>query len=392
MIKRRLLFAFLMIILLLPLWLWLGWLFTPSNKLVVAIIDKTVLNQKDQEHISLTWILNNHRFTKAGTQRYKVNHDYYGFFPGDSGKYKIKGLERFSSEQLNRLSTDADVAYFTDTYGVYKNDWYSGKDNGNRQAWMIYGGMSAQDIEFLQDMKARHKLIITEFNTIGAPTSADNRNKFERLFGMHWTGWVGRHFESLDTSVSKEIPRWLINSYMRQHHRTWPYHKAGVAFVNTEDVVVILEEGTHLASPVPDIITAAYGQKKLSLPAEIDYPYWFDVISPEIPLNHIVSRFAIKVNANGAKELKKYDIPQTFPAIIMHNDKDYRFYYFSGDFCDNPIGLGTSYFRGVGAFKWFFYNGGDPSERRGFFWSFYKPMMSEILEENLREKIATKSK
>jgi len=362
--------------------MWLAWYFTPKTKLVVAIIDKTVLDQDKQEHISLTWVLNNNRFTKTSTEHYHNGSDYYGFFPLENEKFRLKGLERFSSDQIKQLSTDADVVYFTDTYGIYKKEWYSQKQ-GTERSGLLYGGLSTQDVELLQDMKAKHKLIITEFNTIGSPTNADNRNKFENLFAMHWTGWSARYFYSLDSTIDKELPRWLINDYKRDHGHQWPFHKSGVAFVSNDDRVVVLENGTHLTDPVPHIITAGYGQKKLSLPARMKYPFWFDVISPDLSVNHALSRFDISVNANGAAELKKYNIPATFPAIIMHNDKDYRFYYFSGDFCDNPVGITSSYFKGVTFFKWLLYNTDDPAERKSFFWNFYRPMMTNILEENV---------
>lgn len=77
MIKRRFFFALLIILLLLPLWLWIAWFFTPNRKLVIAIVDKTVLNQTGQEHISLTWVLHNNRFLKTSSQPYKNNHDYF---------------------------------------------------------------------------------------------------------------------------------------------------------------------------------------------------------------------------------------------------------------------------------------------------------------------------
>ncbi len=381
MTRKKLYLLFIPFIILFPLWMWLGWLFTPKTKLVVAIIDKTVLNQGGQEHISLDWVLNNHRFTKTATERYQIEHDYYGFFPLENEKFKLKGLERFSSDQLKTLSNDADAVYFADTYGIYKNEWYSQKGN-NERSGILYGGMSAQDIELLQDMKAKHKLIITEFNTIGSPTNADNRNKFEKLFAMHWTGWTARYFNSFDTAVNKELPKWLIGNYKNQHGHKWPFHRAGLAFVSNDDQIVVLEDSTHLTDPVPHIITFGYGQKKLSLPVRMKYPFWFDVISPDLSVNHAVSRFDLSLNANGVAELKKYGIPTTFPAIIMHKDKDYQFYYFSGDFCDNPIGLNTSYFRGISFFKWMFYNTEDPSERKSFFWEFYRPMMTHILEEN----------
>lgn len=379
--KKKFLQLIIPALILFPLVMLLGWYFTPKKKLVVAIIDKTVLTQDCQEHISLSWILNHNRFTKTPTKSYRNGSDYFGFFPKDNEKYRLKGLERFSSDQLKQLSNDADVAYFTDTYGIYRNEWYSQQQNTERSN-LIYGGMSAQDVEFLQDMKDRHKLIITEFNTIGSPTNADNRNKFEKMFGMHWTGWTARYFDSFDTTKNKELPHWLVGNYKKQHGQRWPFHKAGLAFVSNDDQIVVLEDSTHLTDPVPHIISFGYGQKVLSLPERMKYPFWFDIISPSLAVNHAVSRFDISLNAAGRAELKKNNIPTTFPAIIMHKDKDYQFYYFSGDFCDNPIGMGTSYLKGISLFRWLFYNSDDPAERKSFFWTFYRPMMTHILAEN----------
>lgn len=379
--KKKFLQLIIPALILFPVVMLLGWYFTPKKKLVVAIVDKTVLTRDCQEHISLSWILNHNRFTKTPTKSYRNSNDYFGFFPKDNEKFRLKGLERFSSDQLKQLSNDADVAYFTDTYGIYRNEWYSQQPNTERSN-LIYGGMSAQDVEFLQDMKDRHKLIITEFNTIGSPTNADNRNKFEKMFGMHWTGWTARYFDSFDTAKNKELPHWLVGNYKKQHGQKWPFHKAGLAFVSNDDQIVVLEDSTHLTDPVPHIISFAYGQKVLSLPEKMKYPFWFDIITPSLALNHAISRFDISLNAAGAAELKKYNIPTTFPAIIMHKDKDYQFYYFSGDFCDNPIGMGTSYLKGISLFRWLFYNSDDPAERKSFFWTFYRPMMTHILTEN----------
>jgi len=383
--KRKFLQLIIPALIIFPIVMWLGWFFTPKKKLVVAIVDKTVLTTDGQEHMSLSWILNHNRFTKTPTQSYHNSSDYFGFFPKDDEKFKLKGLERFSSEQLKQLSNDADLAYYTDTYGMYRNEWYSQKQNTERSN-LIYGGMSAQDVEFLQDMKDRHKLIITEFNTIGSPTNADNRNKFEKMFGMHWTGWTARYFDSFDTTKNKELPRWLIGNYKKQHEQKWPFHKAGLAFVSNDDQIVILEDSTHLKDPVPHIISFGYGQKVLSLPEKMKYPFWFDIITPSLAINHAVSRFDISLNAAGTAELKKNNIPTTFPAIIMHKDKDYQFYYFSGDFCDNPIGMGTSYFKGISLFRWMFYNSDDPAERKSFFWTFYRPMITTILKGQVAGK------
>src|SRR5579872_7482731 len=158
-VKRLTPLTFLLFVLLLPVWMWLAWLLTPKKKMVVAIVDKTVLFPSAQEHISLDWILNHERFTKNKRDLYKPAHDYFGFFPGVNEQYKLKGLERFSADQLRNLSNDADLVYFTDTYGVYKSEWYR-QAPGTERSELIYGGMSQEDMELLGDMKARHKLMI----------------------------------------------------------------------------------------------------------------------------------------------------------------------------------------------------------------------------------------
>ena len=173
-----------MAVLLLPFWMWMAWWLTPKRKLTVAIVDKTVLDRSGQEQISFDWVVNQQRFTKNRRALYSPDHDYFGFFPGSDDHYRIKGLERMGADRLQQLASDADMAYFTDTYGVYKQEWYK-KVPDNERSEILYGGMSMQDIEFLKEMKASHKLMIAEFNAIGSPTQADVRHQFEDLFRLH---------------------------------------------------------------------------------------------------------------------------------------------------------------------------------------------------------------
>lgn len=377
--EKRWIFILIMIALL-PLWMFLAWYFTSKKKWVVAIIDKTVLTTDGQEHISLTWLLNHKRLTKTTTKTYQLGHDYFGFFPKQDEKFRLKGLERFSSSQINQLSDDANMVYFTDTYGIYTNEWYK-QNNETERSGIVYGGMGTQDISLLKAMKQKHKLIVTEFNSIGSPTASSTRNQFEQMFGMKWSGWVARYFESLDTSKNKELPRWLIKNYTHQHGNKWPFKKSGIAFVSIGDQVEILEDSTHLDNALPHIISSKFGQDNYSLPEKIKYAFWFDIIIPNKKINTVVSMFDIAANDSGKKILRRVGIPLEFPAVIMHKNKDYRFYYFSGDFCDNPISMTTSYFKGIGFFRWLFYNENEPLERASFFWKFYKPLISKILEE-----------
>lgn len=373
--KKKIWITIVILLLLLPLWMWMAWLLTPKKKLVVAIIDKTVLTTAGQEHSSLTWILNHERYTKNKHDLYSVSHDYFGFFPKDNEKYRIKGLERFSSEQIKQLSNDADAVYVTDAYGIYKNEWYS-KTKGSEGSGIIYGGLSQQDIDLMKEMKAKHKLVLAEFNTIGSPTNEDIRQQFEHLFALRWTGWTARYFESLDTTINTEIPKWLINDYIRSGHK-WTFKNAGIAFVNDKDKAVVLELGKHLSQPIPKIVTNdSYG-----LPRVLYYPFWFDVTITDTTINKVAARFVLDLTNSGKNELIQNNIPITFPAVQMHKDDQYTFAYFSGNFSDNPIKLGSSYFKGISLFSFPFYNHLDKTDRARFFWKYYRPLVTSILHD-----------
>ncbi len=382
--KKKIVLTIILLLLFLPLFMWLAWVFTPKTKFVAAIVDKTVLTKQGQEHISFNWILNYNRYTKTSIDPYEIDHDYFGFFPLEDEEYKLKGLERFSSNQLKQLSEDADMAYFTDTYGIYNNEWFL-QTNVSERSGMLYGGLSDKDLELLALMKEKKKLIITEFNTIGSPTQSQNRAEFEEMFALKWTGWTARYFDNLDLEVNKELPQWLINNYKKSHNNKWPFTKSGIAFVNDQEQVVILEEDWHLKNPMPQIVSTSFAQEHYGLPKQIKYSFWFDVMESDTAINKVISSFSIDANEEGLKELKKYGIPATFPAITMHKDSDYSFFYFSGDFSDNPIDTKSSYFKGIGYFKSFFYDKNDRAERSSFFWEYYRPLLNTILEDYIEK-------
>jgi hypothetical protein len=365
--------------------MWMAWQMSPRKKLVIAIIDKSARTRNFEEHVSLNWVLNQERFTKTRTKLYKPDEDYFGFVPLNGQNFKIKGLEQFTDQQLEQLSGDADMVYFTDTYGVYSDDWFgdSHKEQANR---ILYGGMSQEDIQFLRNMKERHKLIISEFNSIGSPTPEHIRKQFQDMFGLVWTGWTGCYFSSLDTAVSKELPRWLVSNYKKGHDGKWPFRRPGIAFVNNTDQVVILEDSAHLIDAVPFVATNEFGQKSFGLPPRIRSPFWFDIIHPDPDMTLVVSQFVINTTGIGAKELIKNGIPQTFPALVMHKGNDYQFYYFSGDFCNNRIDLNSSRFKGIAIFSQLFYNNGRFNDRAAFFWNFYRPIMQHILLDYYRQR------
>lgn len=372
-----------------PLWMFLAWVIWPKTKLAIAIVDKTVLFTSGQEHASLNWILKNNKYSKANNDLYDVKKDYYGFFPNKNKKFDLKGLEKLSDRELEDLSRTSDMTYFTDTYGVYSKEWYLAKNLVERQR-LLYGGLSVQDMLFLKKMKAKKKLVITEFNTFATPTPEHIAKDFEQTFKIKWTGWVGKYFDSFDTTQNKEIPRWLIDNYKTQNNNQWPFKKSGIAFVSKSDKIIILEYTTHLISEIPLIVTAKKERKHYNIPKSMKYSFWFDVVQTSRS-NKIISFYDIKVNEDGKKLLEQNNIPPQFPAIIEHYREDYKFYYFCGDYADNPISQGGSYFKGISYFRRLFYNDDVAAERVSFFWEFYKPMVESILRRYQEDLNSNKS-
>lgn len=377
--RSKLNIAFFYLILFLPFWMFALWIIWPKTKLVIAIVDKTVLFKSGQEHASLNWVLRNNKFSKNNNDLYRVSRDYFGFFPDKNKKFDLKGLEKFNEKQLVKLSEDAEMAYVTDTYGIYSKEWYLAENITERQR-LLYGGLTWQDLFFLRQMKAKKKLIITEFNTFATPTPDAVAKEFGNTFKIKWTGWVGKYFDSFDTAQNKELPKWLVENYKKQNNNKWPFKKSGIAFVNKSDKIVVLEYVTHLNAEVPFILTPKDQREKYHIPKSMKYPFWFDIIQTS-RANKIVSFYDLKVNDEGMKILDKNNIPAQFPAIIEHNRMDYKFYYFCGDFADNPISQGGSYFKGITYFRKLFYNDDIAAERASFFWEFYQPMIKKILDD-----------
>lgn len=366
------------IISLLPVIMRVSWLIGPKKELKVAIVDKTVLTKQGNEHETFNWILTHEKYCKPNRELYSVADDYFGFFPKEKWKYQIKDFENYDDLTLNNFADRTDMIYFTDTYGIYNRDWFSDNDRGEYSR-LLYGGMTRHDLNLLQLMKQKHKLILTEFNDIGTPTSRTVRMMFEEMFGVRWSGWTGRFFISLDTTVNKEIPIWVTRDFKRQHNNGWPFRKSGIVLVNENGRIEILEYRKDLKEEVPYIISNELNQKRFMIPNKIKYSYWFDVMLTS-QTNNVVSVYQIFTNAKGDSILNSLHIPNPFPAVIEHYDNEYKFYYFCGDFCDNPIDSFLAKFVGITKFRWFWYPSGDLAERKSFFWRYYEPLVSTILK------------
>ena len=381
--KRKLINIVLFGFILLPLILWLLWIVKPSYKANILIADKTVLTKYGLEHRAFNWVLQHRKYFKPNGDSYSPELDYLGFFPLGNDSFLIKDLSKLTEKQIDSLSSSTDMTYFTDTYGIYDNEWYRKRDLGEHSE-KVYGGLDKNDVLFLKKMKEKKKLILAEFNFFATPTSITERVEVENLLGLRWSGWTGRYFEQLDTIKNPELPKWVIRLYKKQHMNKWPFTKPGIVFVHSDETIAILEKETDLSYEVPIVKSFNYGIKKFNIPKEIRYPYWFDITLSTDTSNRVLSYYELSPNESGDSILHHHNIPKIFPAAF-ENIKDSPYYYFCGDFTDSPVHRTFDELIGMEYLKMFVLNESDLNDRTPFFWRYYLPLTTKILDDYFRK-------
>lgn len=359
----------------------LVWLFQEKKIYNVYVLDKTVPDKSYGEHKSFYWLLNHKKIVKPSSKPYSYRNDYYGFHPtkgAENTDYQIKSLRLY---EILAIPDDIDFLYYTDTYGVSYEDWYQ-RPPDKFHSPLLYGGLNQNDYLLLNEMRRKNKLIISEFNMLGSPTSDLVRNKTENLFDFYWTGWTGCYFSSLHVT-NPNLPGWLINLYEQKNKKKWDFNGAGIVLVQEKGNLLVLQNKIHLNNEYPSIITGKYGQTEYGLPESQNYSFWFDIISPG-KINKVVSKYQLSVTPLGNEMLKKENLSAEFPAVIEHL-QHYKFYYLAGDFSDQRISHYSSYFKGFPFLAKTIYwrNSGS---KKAFFWRYYVPLINHVIEKNVNNK------
>lgn len=371
----------LVILVLIPLISWLIWGLSSRKPLNIMILNKTVLSMERKEQRALFWFLIHDKYTKPDGKAYNMNKDYFGFHPLRPEKTRKYVINRVKLTEIDKLASDYDMAYFADTYGVFFNEWYRGR-NINDKGTLIEGGLNNNDYLFIKKMLELKK-VIAEYNFFAIPTDDLIRRRAEELIGIEWSGWIGKYFDNLNIERNKSFPIWIVELYNSKNETDWDFKGEGIVLVNeiTKDVIV-LEAGKHLESPVPEIQSTEYGKSKFKVPANINFSQWFEISYTE--KNNTIAEFKLHINMEGKPFLDRYNLPSRFPAIIESGSES-PFYYFTGDFTEYPVKMFTAKLAGINLLKGLFYNNrpGNPAK---FYWTYYQPLLSEILE-NYRQTL-----
>lgn len=369
------------LILILPAINFFRWAFQEKKPVNIIILDKTVPTLERINHKSLVWVLTNGRFVKGNGSSYSFRKDYYGFYPTRPLREKGWKQNNLRITEIMSIADSMDALYYTDTYGVFTNDWYRGISK-SRRSRKLYGGLNNTDYLYLVEMQLRNKLCILEYNTFDYPTADLERYKTKERLGIEFDGWTGKYFSSLDTAAreNKDFPLWMTAMYRRQYFKPWTFTKPGIVLLNNQNIIV-LEEGKQLKNAVPAIITDSVYCKKYGVVQRVGFEGWFDIIHPKE--NITISKYKIETTSEGDSILADYNLLNEFPAVITDSNNQ-RTYYFCGDFTANKINFWTSRLNGLIGKKGISYSNKENDPRR-FFWLYYKPLVNGIFTNYYNE-------
>ena len=362
------------IILLAP---WACYSARPRKRLDVVVLDKTVPFNNRIEHRSLFWLLEHLKIERPAGGIYGADRDYLGAFPGPN-----PGDPPARTTELTReRASHADLIYLADTYGVYRDDLLSGRamKAALERSPKIYGGLDLTEAEAAADAVAAGKTLVAEFNTLGSPTEGPARQSLERTLGVTWSRWIGRFFARLEDRA--EVLEWMRRDYENEWRKPWVF--AGPGYVLTQDDThcEVLRMGPEVEWKGLTLEREEPADALLrNAETRIPYPYWFDVIRPGSN-TRVLASFQWHLSDAGRKRLGERGLPIRFAAVTRHTTEGHGpAYYFAGDFADNPMAVAPIPLAGYPTMrKWFEKAKLSPSET-AFYWCFYAPMMTHLLE------------
>ncbi|CAM3058002.1 hypothetical protein [Sporolactobacillus spathodeae] len=366
--KKWLLIIILFLIPIIPVVIWY---FKPATPLNVVILDKTVPTVNYREHQSITWLLNYLKIVRTNNKEYSVL-NYMGYHPEKKSGSKIVPLENEKQK--------ADLIYLADTYGVYHHQ-------EERYQKPIYGGTTSKEVSWIdQQIKKNHSTVIAEYNTLESPTSAKTRADMEGLFGIHWTGWIGRYFPNLQATNNPDLPSWVPRDYKNEYGKNWAFKGSGFVLSKENGDILVLQQNKHVKGQGIHVSFTAEGRNIFHLKQSPNYNYWFDILNTNGAEK--LATYQWQLTSSGKDLLLKNEIPLSFPAITMQTDNQSRQYYFAGDYADSGQALSLHQYEGIPTMRRWFASG-SRGNTDAFFWKTYVPLMTTILKNKQLESTSS---
>lgn len=346
------------------------WHLQSPTRLSVVIVDKSVAKPAYRKHAGLIWVLNHEKIAQPGAdRRFDPTRDYVGYHPAESGDKRIVPIP----------DTPTDLAYISDTYGVYEGD-VADSPTLNRSK-LVYGGMSVDEVRRLTGNLRPGGTLIGEFSSLGSPTPIAARALLASTFGVRPTGWVGRHMQYLD--LTPDLPQWMPRAWRKQTGTRWAFRGPGYVFASEAGELVVLVEGVDtpvgaLTMHVDTSTAATYGTVD-----QLRYDGWVEILAPT-DRARVIATYDLRLNASGVKKMRNVPISGRFPAVVRTATQQRTTYYFAGDWSDRTND-GRYDYRGIERFKRMV-TSDDRDDTEKMFWTVYVPMMAHIIDETVSNR------
>jgi len=363
------------IILIVPLLGYVGWLLKKGTNMEVIVVNKAMYSYHSSENSSLNYVLDSKKILTAANQPYNLKTDFLGI-KELNGELK-SNMPRL--RDVDRIANEADLVYYADVSEPFLKKHKSSVNNENND--QALGGLNNTDYSFIRDIISMEKPLVLECNFICPPTEDLVRYNLEKLMDIYYLGWIGKYTDRLEADpLSNEIFNWK-DMYTSFTGNEYEFTGEGIILMDPAGGrVVILQEGKHIQSGDGLIITNKEWSEKLHLPEKVNYSGWFTLLHPG--QNTVISEFTMNPTDIGLALLNEQGIPYRFPAAILTEPQTYLF---AGDFGKNTV---SHLFSKVVVIRPVH----DAIKRRNylnsknFFYSYYQPFMTSIVESAMENQ------
>lgn len=370
----RVLIIVVLVIVVIPLIGYAGWLLKKGESLEVFVVNKSMTHYRGSENESMNSILDRQKVLTAGNRLYNLKVDHYGLL-WDDGDYRVK-FPRL--KELDRAAELSDVVYYADVSGIMTSDT---RDLGNGETDKVeYGGLNNTDYTFIKTLISEEKPLVIECSFFGPPTEPLIRYNMEQMTDVYYVGWSGMYVKDLAAVPAQEEGIDWQKLYRDYSGNNWTFRGPGIVLLNKDAArILVLEEGKGIQTTDGLIVSTDEGRKTYGLPESVNYAGWFTLLHPG--RNEVVSQFQLNPTEEGKLLLNEFGIPDTFPALI-HADKN--LYFLAGDFgkCRTSRILPRLWVLGSVLEK----ARSNSKNASNFFYSYYQPFMNTIIDDAEKAK------
>ena len=347
------------------------WRIMPEPADRVLLVNYTVPYVSAREHRGAIWLLNHWKYRSPEGRSWDSLGTHVGYDP-----LKREVQTTIAQQDLSKV----DWVFVTDAYGVYEDDLI---DIENEMAHLdfsrrIFGGLSDDDAAALLAHSVRGGHTFLEFNALEDPTGPAARATLQPLFGIKWTGWVGRTFSQLQDTT--DVPHWLPR-LQRQHYGDRPLPIGPTLVLVHPDGRMLMVEGPTLARASPRVAVTEAGNRVLSdAVGGADYSGWFPVYTANEG-TEVLAELILPDHPKITEVLQREGLTRAIPLLTRRiTESGAHQVYLMADMSDTEFTpgrwdlAGPKWMQAISDFQPDLYAGHNA------FWDFYVPAVSSLLK------------